>query len=164
MVWEEERKKKTPRFLPSYLPELMRKKNVFCDKKWPLQHEKGLKNFEFWGRTFLVKGKQNTHPVAFKNQWEVGNPGIHFLTLSRASMEKSTVYGRWGLRHLNFVFICRMEQDCAWIFALSCSLQWSSRFGCSCSSSCRNFCWNVSCFPLSATCHGSHRDAEAALE
>ena len=31
-----------------------------------------------------------------------------FLTLSRASMAKSTVYGRWGLRHLNFVFICRM--------------------------------------------------------
>ena len=33
-----------------------------------------------------------------------------FLTLSnsRASMGKSTVYGRWGLRHLNFVFICRM--------------------------------------------------------
>ena len=30
------------------------------------------------------------------------------LTLSRASMAKSTVYGRWGLRHLNFVFICRM--------------------------------------------------------
>ena len=30
------------------------------------------------------------------------------LTLSRASMGKSTVYGRWGLRHLNFVFICRM--------------------------------------------------------
>ena len=32
----------------------------------------------------------------------------YFLTLSRASMGKSTVYGRWGLRHLNFVFICRM--------------------------------------------------------
>ena len=30
------------------------------------------------------------------------------LTLSRASMGKSTVYGRWRLRHLNFVFICRM--------------------------------------------------------
>ena len=30
------------------------------------------------------------------------------LTLSRASMAISTVYGRWGLRHLNFVFICRM--------------------------------------------------------
>ena len=31
-VWEEERKKKTPRFLQSYLPELKRKKNVFCDR------------------------------------------------------------------------------------------------------------------------------------
>ena len=36
--------------------------------------------------------------------------------------------------------------------------------GCSCSSSCRIFCSKVSCFPLSATCHGSHRDAEAALK
>ena len=34
------------------------------------------------------------------------SPGL--LALSRASMAKSTVYGRWGLRHLNFVFICRM--------------------------------------------------------
>ena len=33
---------------------------------------------------------------------------IPVLTLSRASMAKSTVYGRWGLRHLNFVFICHM--------------------------------------------------------
>ena len=33
---------------------------------------------------------------------------INNKNLSRASMAKSTVYGRWGLRHLNFVFICRM--------------------------------------------------------
>ena len=33
---------------------------------------------------------------------------ITLLTLSRASMGKSTVYGRWGLRHLNFVFNCHM--------------------------------------------------------
>ena len=33
VVWEEERKKKTLRCLPSNLPELRRKKNVFCDKK-----------------------------------------------------------------------------------------------------------------------------------
>ena len=37
-------------------------------------------------------------------------------------------------------------------------------------SSCRSFCSKVSCFPLSATCYGSHRErqpwgeAEAALE
>ena len=30
------------------------------------------------------------------------------VTLSHASMAKSTVYDRWGLRHLNFVFIFRM--------------------------------------------------------
>ena len=30
---EEQIKKKTLRYLPSYLPEMTRKKNVFCDKK-----------------------------------------------------------------------------------------------------------------------------------
>ena len=27
------------------------------------------------------------------------------LTLSRAQIRKTTVYGRWGLRNLNFVFL-----------------------------------------------------------
>ena len=43
-----------------------------------------------------------------KWQWACQNFIPAKLTLSRASMAKSTVYGRWGLRHLNFVFICRM--------------------------------------------------------
>ena len=54
------------------------------------------------------------------------------LTLSRAIMGKSTVYGRWSLRLINFVLIqVAWPQDGAWSFALSGSLQkskWSSRF------------------------------------
>ena len=33
VVWEEQIKNKTLRYLPSYLNELRRKKNVFCVKK-----------------------------------------------------------------------------------------------------------------------------------
>ena len=32
----------------------------------------------------------------------------HYFTLSRAQMGKSTVYSRWGLRHLDFDFVCCM--------------------------------------------------------
>ena len=82
----EKKKKENSEVLLSFLPELTRKKNVFfCDKKWPLQYEKRLKNFKVWGRKFLVKLKQTTHSVVFKKQSEAGNPGIHFLSM-----------GAWG--------------------------------------------------------------------
>ena len=77
-------------------------------------------------------------------------------------MGKSTVYSRWGLKHLNFVSSVAWQQDEAshWVVLYSDQVV----LGCSCSSSCRSFCSKVSCLPLSATCRGSHRDAEAALE
>ena len=62
-------------------------------------------------------------------------------------MGKSIVNGRWGLRHLNFVFICRMATRLRlklriWVVLYIDQVV----LGCSFSSSCRNFCskWAVS--------------------
>ena len=49
----------------------------------------------------------------------------------------------------------------AWLEAILSSDQ--VVLGCSCSSSCRNFRSKVSCFSLSASCHGSHRDQRQPL-
>ena len=80
-------------------------------------------------------------------------------------MGKLTVYGRWGLKHLNFVVILLHDNKIAheashWVVLYSDQVV----LGCSSSSSCRNFCSKVSCFSLSATCQWSHRNAEVALE
>ena len=51
------------------------------------------------------------------------------LIFLRAQMGKSTVYGRWVWGTLTLFSFVAWQQDCAWSFALSCSSQWSGRFG-----------------------------------
>ena len=85
------------------------------------------------------------------------------LTLSRASLGKSTVYGRWGLRHPNFVLRRRMAKKLRTklrnelLFALV-----KSFWGVHIQVLVENFTQRCA-VSLSANCRRSHMAAEAAL-
>ena len=88
------KKKKTLRYLPSYLPEMTRKKNVFCDKKWPLWHGKWLKKLNFEQKHFWWKFNKMCTQWSWKNK------------INRKSREPFFKYGslrlndlRWQLKH-----------------------------------------------------------------
>ena len=49
--------------LPSWIEE---KEGRFLRQKVTVVTRKMVENFEFWGKTFLVRVKQNTHSVVFK--------------------------------------------------------------------------------------------------